>query len=120
MQDVRRDLAEIREGLHKIRQELEEHFTDLGKLHPDDRYAKKMWRFVGESKERVDDLVDRVNLAETTFSEVVNYYGEDERMTSRDFYGIFKTFITSYRVINSIFFHYFYFSNCSLSSEMQI
>ena len=31
--------------------------------------------------------------------EVVRYYGEDERnMSSSEFYGIFKTFVTSYRV----------------------
>ncbi|KIJ37716.1 hypothetical protein M422DRAFT_177632 [Sphaerobolus stellatus SS14] len=98
LQDVRKDLHEIREGLASIRKELQEHFSDVDALSPDDTYAKRMWRFVGEAKERVDDLVDEVNLADTTFTEVVRYYGEDEKnMSSSEFYGIFKTFVTSYR-----------------------
>jgi len=96
---VRKDLHEIREGLKSIRQELQDHFSDVDALSPEDLYAKKMWRFVGEAKDRVDDLVDEVNLADTTFTEVVRYYGEDEKnMSSAEFYGIFKTFVTSYRV----------------------
>lgn len=99
LQEVRKDLHELREGLKSIRQELQEHFSDINTLSPDDSYAKRMWRFVGEAQDRVDDLVDEVNLAETTFTEVVKYYGEDDRnMSSAEFYGIFKTFVTSYRV----------------------
>lgn len=99
LQEVRKGLLEIRDGLKAIRQELGEHFSDVNSLPPEDRYAKKMWRFVGESSDRIDDLVDEVNLAETTFTEVVKYYGEDDKnMSSSEFYGIFKTFVTSYRV----------------------
>jgi Formin Homology 2 Domain len=99
LQEVRKGLTEIRDGLKAIRQELSEHFSDVESLPPEDRYAKKMWRFVGESTDRIEDLVDEVNLAETTFSEVVKYYGEDDKnMSSSEFYGIFKTFVTSYRV----------------------
>lgn len=79
--------------------ELGEHFTDVETLQPDDRYAKKMWRFVTEAKDRLADLVDQVTLADATFSEVLKYYGEDDKMmTSSEFYGIFKTFVTSYKV----------------------
>ena len=47
----------------------------------------------------LEDLVDDVNHADSTFSEVVKYYGEDEKnINSAEFYGIFKTFVTSYRV----------------------
>jgi cytokinesis protein len=99
LQEVRKGLIELRDGLKSIRQELSEHFSDVDSLPPEDRYAKKMWRFVGESSDRIEDLVDDVNLAETTFTEVVKYYGEDDKnMSSSEFYGIFKTFVTSYRV----------------------
>ena len=48
---------------------------------------------------QLEDLVEDVNSAETTFNEAVNYYGEeDKNMSSSEFYGIFKTFVTSYKV----------------------
>jgi hypothetical protein len=58
-----------------------------------------MWRFVGEATDRLEDLTDEVTHAEGILLEVLKYYGEDEKtMTSSEFYGIFKTFVTSYRV----------------------
>ena len=99
LQDVRKGLQEMREGLKRIRLELSEHFTDVESLPPDDRYGKKMWRFAGEASDRLEDLIDQVNLADATFTEALKYYGEDDKMmTSSEFYGIFKTFVTSYRV----------------------
>ncbi|KAF9519877.1 hypothetical protein BS47DRAFT_1370603 [Hydnum rufescens UP504] len=83
LQDVRKDLMEMRDGLKRIRLELGEHFTDVEALQSDDRYGKKMWRFVAEGKDRLADLVDQVTLADATFTEM---------MTSSEFYGIFKTF----------------------------
>ena len=70
-----------------------------------DRYGKQMWNFVRKATGQVDDLVDDVNHAETTFNDVVKYYGEDERnMSSSEFYGIFKTFVTSYKVLKLLFY----------------
>jgi len=58
-----------------------------------------MWNFVSKAAVKLEDLVDDVNLAESTFTEVVKYYGEDDKnMSSSEFYAIFKTFVTSYRV----------------------
>lgn len=60
-----------------------------------------MWNFVGKANAQVEDLIDDVNLADTTFTEVIKYYGEeDKNMSSSEFYGIFKTFVTSYKVRN--------------------
>ena len=64
-----------------------------------DRYGTQMWTFVGRATSQLEDLVDDVNHADSLFNEVVKYYGEDERnMSSSEFYGIFKTFVTSYKV----------------------
>lgn len=94
--DVRKTLTELREGLKRIRHELSEHFSDPEQA---DRYGKQMWNFIGKATAQLEDLVDDVNLADSTFNEVCKYYGEDEKnMTSSEFYGIFKTFVTSYRV----------------------
>jgi cytokinesis protein len=98
-QDVRKGATELRDGLQHIRLELGEHFTDLELRPPTDLYGKKMWKFVGDATNQLDDLMDQVKHAESTLLDVLKYYGEDERtMTSSEFYGIFKTFVTSYRV----------------------
>lgn len=66
-----------------------------------EKYGRQMWNFVGKANAQVEDLIDDVNLADTTFTEVIKYYGEeDKNMSSSEFYGIFKTFVTSYKVRN--------------------
>ncbi|KAG8899897.1 hypothetical protein FRB99_006387 [Tulasnella sp. 403] len=96
--DIRKGLTELRTGLKSIRTELEEHFTNLDVKTADDHFGKKMWRFLGEATDRLADLVDDVTLADTTFTEVLRHYGEDEKnMQSSEFFGIFKTFVTSYK-----------------------
>jgi len=95
LQDVKKGLTELRDGLKRIRPELE-HFTDMDR---NEMYGRQMWTFVTKANSRLEDLVDDVNLADTTFADVINYYGEDDKnMSSSEFYGIFKTFVTSYKV----------------------
>lgn len=95
LQDVRKGLTDLREGLKRIRQELGEHFADLDE---NDKYGKQMWAFVTKSNQSLEDLVDDVGNAETTFTDAINYYGEeDKNISSSEFYGIFKTFVTSYK-----------------------
>lgn len=94
-QDIRKDLAELRDGLKRIRQELNDYHTDLAQ---NDGFSNQMWTFVGKATSRLEYLVDDVNHAETTFTEVVKYYGEDEKnITSPEFFAVFKTFVTSYK-----------------------
>jgi len=98
LQDVRKGLTELRDGLKRIKLELTEHFSDVEALPPEDRYGKKMFRFAAEASDRLADLVDNITLADANFNEVLKYYGEDDRViTSTEFYGIFKTFVTSYK-----------------------
>lgn len=95
--DVRKGLTELREGLKAIREDLAEHFTDLDR---EEKYGKQMWSFAMTANSRLEDLADDVMNADTTFVEVIRYYGEEDNknMTSSEFYGIFKTFVTSYKV----------------------
>jgi cytokinesis protein len=96
LQDVRKGLSELRDGLAEIRIELKEHFSDM---EQNEKYGRQMWEFVGKASHQLEDLVDEVNSADTTFTEVIKYYGEeDKNMSSAEFYGIFKTFVTSYKV----------------------
>jgi cytokinesis protein len=86
----------LREGLKKIRQELTDHFADAVDT---DKYGSQMWAFLARATRQVDDLIDDVNNADATFTDAVNYYGEEDRkMNSSEFYAIFKTFVTSYKV----------------------
>jgi len=94
-QDIRKDLGELRDGLKRIRQELNDYYTDLAL---GDGFSKQMWTFVGKATSRLEYLVDDVNHADTTFTEVVKYFGEDEKnLTSTEFFAVFKTFVTSYK-----------------------
>ena len=96
LQDVNKDLKLLRDGLEKIHKELLEYFTDP---EANDMYGSQMWGFYKKARGKVDDLIDNVQNAETTFLDVTRYYGEDDKnMTSSEFYGIFKTFVTSYKV----------------------
>lgn len=99
LQEVRKGLSELRDGLTRIRNELKEHFSDM---EQNERYGRQMWEFTGKASRQLEDLVDEVNSADTTFTEVVKYYGEeDKNMSSAEFYGIFKTFVTSYKVLSN-------------------
>ena len=118
LQEVRKGLGELRDGLKSIRLELQDHFADIESSDPNDLYGKKMWLFAGEASERLDDLVDEVTLADSSYGEVVRYYGEDNRnMSSIEFFGIFKTFVTSYKV--RVLFHFTCTKLTSKPLEMQ-
>ena len=96
LQDIRKGLSDLQDGLVRIRQELGDHFTDLGE---NDRYGKQMWTFYNKANAQLEDLVDNVRNADTTLVHAIKYYGEeDKNMSSSEFYGIFKTFVTSYKV----------------------
>src|ERR1700709_38313 len=83
-QDIRKDLGELRDGMKRIRQELNDYYTDLAL---GDGYSNQMWTFVGKATSRLEYLIDDVNHADTTFTEVVKYFGEDEKnMTSTEFF----------------------------------
>ena len=96
LQEVRKGLADLRDGLKQVREELTEHFAEPT---PDDSYGTQMMNFVKHANGQLDDLVDEVNNADSTFTDVIGYYGEDDKnMSSSEFFGIFKTFVTSYKV----------------------
>lgn len=101
LQEVKKHFGELRVGLKSIRSELGEHFSDMDSLPAEDQYPKKMWRFLGEATDQLEDLSDAVKQAELKFVDILRYYGEDEKTSSAEFFGIFKTFVTSYRKCQS-------------------
>lgn len=95
MQDVRKDLGVLREGLKRIRQELNDYYGDIDQ---NDGFSRQMWQFVGRASSKLEDLTDDVTHTETSLSEVIRYYGEDEKNTSStEFFAVFKTFVTSFK-----------------------
>lgn len=94
--EIRKGMSGLRDGLGMIKQELSDHLPDLDE---DDRYNKQMVAFYKRAAQQLEDLEDDVKNAESTFTDAINYYGEDDKsMLSSEFYGIFKTFVTSYKV----------------------
>jgi hypothetical protein len=78
-----------------------------------DKYGKQMWTFVSKANIQMEDLVHDVNNADSMFTDVLNYYGEeDKNISSSEFFAIFKTFVTSYKV--SIIRIYLHIAVCDL------
>lgn len=99
LQELRKDLGELRTGLGQISKELKDHFEDVDSLPSEDGYPKIMWRFVADARDRLSSLVDKVTLAESSFEQALQYFGEDAKaFTSTEFFGVFKIFVTSYNV----------------------
>lgn len=102
LQDIRKAMTGLRDGLARIKHELADHFSDVDE---NDQYAKQMISFYKKADQQLEDLEDDVKNAESTFVDAISHYGEeDKNMTTSEFYGIFKTFITSYKVISLIHF----------------
>lgn len=79
---------------------LRDHFEDVADLDPRDNFPQKMFRFAREARERLAALMDKVTLADSAYEDALKFYGEDKKSVSstQEFFAIFKTFVTSYRV----------------------
>lgn len=83
-------LADIRQ----IRSSLAADFTGAT-----DGYATKMFRFAAAAEEELIELRDGIIQADQAYRDVLAYYGEGEtKPQSQDFFGIFRTFTSSYKV----------------------
>lgn len=97
--DVRKGLNELKEDLKKVSDDLRANFSDeLDNIDSHDKYPSKMSRFLLHATGLVESLNDRFTLAETTYSSVVKKYGEDESISTSDFFGVIATFVATYKV----------------------
>ncbi|PPQ72494.1 hypothetical protein CVT24_003257 [Panaeolus cyanescens] len=95
LQEIRKGLSELREGLKRIHQELLDHYTEL---EDQDRFGTQMWAFYKKANSQLEDLTDDVKRADAIFTDAISYYGEeDKNVSSSEFFGFFKTFVTSYK-----------------------
>jgi len=85
------------EEILNIRKSLAANFSTA-----EDGYTKKMFRFSADAEEQLRDVRDGILSAEKLLRDVQNYYCEGEEMArpmqSQDFFGIFRTFTSSYKV----------------------
>jgi hypothetical protein len=93
-------LADLRSQQVALDQLLKDGFEDVSDLDPNDGFPKKMFRFAREANERILALTDLVTLASNTYTEALKFYGEDTKTitSTEEFFGVFKTFVTSYKV----------------------
>ncbi|KAL8279166.1 hypothetical protein RQP46_008422 [Phenoliferia psychrophenolica] len=95
---VRAKLADLRASQSALELELE-NYADAPDLDTRDQFPKKMFRFAKSARERLDALTDDFTLAQAAVDDALAFYGEDVKSipTTQEFFGIFKTFVTSYK-----------------------
>jgi len=98
MQSTSRQMLE---EILNIRKSLAANFSTA-----EDGYTKKMFRFSADAEEQLRDVRDGILSAEKLLRDVQNYYCEGEEMArpmqSQDFFGIFRTFTSSYKVSSKL------------------
>ena len=82
--------------IRQIRKSLETNFQDAN-----DGYARQMFRFSAVAEEEMQEVRDGIVQTGKLLRDVETYFGEGEEMgrplPSQDFFGIFKTFTSSYK-----------------------
>lgn len=94
-----KDYNEIRVGLQKLIEELENHYDEDFEAPDGDNYAQVMRNFRNEAIEKFEELEVRYTSMDVAYRDVVSYYGENpDQMKPDEFFGIFKTFTSSWEV----------------------
>ena len=100
--DMQSGSKKMLDDIRSIRQSLQTHFADV-----DDGYARRMFRFGAAAEEDMQEVRDGILQAEKLLRDVQTYYGEGEEMgrptQSQDFFGIFRTFTSSWKVRSVVY-----------------
>jgi len=95
--DMQSTSKKMLDDIRAIRLSLKTHFADVN-----DGYARRMFRFSAVAEEEMQELRDGILHAEKLLRDVQEYFGEEEEMgrplQSQDFFGIFRTFTSSWKV----------------------
>lgn len=82
-----------------IREELDLHYRNGLKTCPDDRFSEVMMPFIEHAEMRVSLAETAMNEMSEAYKACVKFYGEDPAIMKPDeFFGIFKTFMSSFEV----------------------
>jgi cytokinesis protein len=99
LQDMVKDYNEIRSGLQKLLQELDNHYGDDYEAPDGDNFAKTMYAFRNDAIDKFEQLEVRYTSMDVAYKDVVTFYGENpDQMKPDEFFGIFKTFTSSWEV----------------------
>ncbi|CDS04805.1 hypothetical protein LRAMOSA07335 [Lichtheimia ramosa] len=97
LQDVVKEYNELRSGLQKLIDELDAHYGDDYKPEPGDNFAKTMVEFRDKALEKFEELEVRYTSMDVAYKDAVAFYGENpNEMKPDEFFGIFKTFTSSW------------------------
>ncbi|CAO3596601.1 unnamed protein product [Absidia cylindrospora] len=97
LQDMVKDYNEIRSGLQKLIQELDNHYGDTYEAPDGDAFAKTMYDFRNDAIDKFEQLEVRYSNMDVAYKDVVTFYGENpDQMKPDEFFGIFKTFTSSW------------------------
>ncbi|KAF9115471.1 hypothetical protein BGX27_007724 [Mortierella sp. AM989] len=95
--ELQSDYNHIKTKLKEIKAELSSHYPDGLKTCPDDRFYEVMKPFIERAEAQF--AVAEISMAEMgeLYKDCVKYYGEDSAIMKPDeFFGIFKTFTSSF------------------------
>lgn len=97
---VRVKTAELRQSQDRLESDLKTFFVPDESDGEVDDFSRKMFPFAKRARLRLEALRDLVTLANTAYTDALTLYGEDTKSISgtEEFFSIFKTFVTSYKV----------------------
>ncbi|KAF9956965.1 hypothetical protein BGZ70_009694 [Mortierella alpina] len=95
--DLQADFNLIKTKIRETKQELTTHYANGRKICPEDRFYEVMQPFI-ESAEKAFAKAETAMLdMESLYKDCVKFYGEDSAVMKPDeFFGIFKTFMSSF------------------------
>jgi hypothetical protein len=100
LSDLIKEYNELRSGLQLILEETKRQNTKKDKnLSPDDQYYKSISEFQEEAIKKFDELEVRYTSMDIAYKDVVTFFGENAaEMKPDEFFGVFKTFTSSWEV----------------------
>lgn len=102
--ELQSDFKMIESRLNDIKAELRSYYPEGRQATPDDRFHEVMTPFIVSVE--AEFAVTKVAMAEqdVLYKECVKFYGEDPvNMKPDEFFGIFKTFTSSFEVSQCVF-----------------
>lgn len=94
-----KDYNELRSGLQKLIQELDAHYGPDYQAPEGDNFASVMRTFRDQALEKFEELEVRYTSMDVAYKDAVAFYGENPaEMKPDEFFGIFKTFTSSWEV----------------------
>lgn len=92
-----KEYNELRSGLQRLIQELDNHYGEGYEAPEGDRFAEVLTSFRDQALEKFEEMEVRYTSMDVAYKDAVAYYGENpNEMKPDEFFGIFKTFTSSW------------------------